>query len=288
MKDHDASTESEIRRRVVDLGPGGKHRGVCPFCAAQHENSFEVRRGDDKPYIIFFRCYRGTCDAHGSIIDREGARLILSAPDDVQEPDAEWPTYKQIPREFLGILKEKYGDLPLEEQGAQYDEERKGLCMPWLDYTGMQKGWVEKRFDPAFGKSHHLLVHRSDKSRLAFPRLAHSYETVQARGIAVMVEDLLSAYRILDARSRGVLLWHIHPIALLGAQISTHDAALVGKLFDRALVLLDPDQFPKGTLRVMKAMRPFVNVRGTTLKADPKDTKTEELVEFLGTVEGMF
>ena len=269
----------ELVRERASSTPGQNTRSVCPFCNATHEKSFDVKRDVQQPFKLWFNCYRGTCGVHGLVEDRAGARLILHGVNTQTKPDKPIVEHRKAPPSFLSYLAETY-HIPIDTwkyQGVRYEPEWRTLCMPWLNHNQEQIGWVEKRLNPpeAGRKSHHDLCVRG-QGRLAFPRIPASYHALGGLRI-VLVEDLVSAYRINELK-----LQHTYAVALLGAQISQDDAHLIGQLATHALVLLDYDQWPRGALRVMKALKPHVlQVRATTLSVDPKAADEEELHEVL-------
>jgi hypothetical protein len=160
--------------------------------------------------------------------------------------------------------------------------------MPWLDEFGEQVGWVEKRFHPGWYKSHHELARNSYKGRIAFPRTRFSYEARHNRGTAILVESLLDAYRLL---AHAPPLYELSPVplALLGAQISSYDAFKLTRMFANVVVLLDPDQWPVGSLRVARQFAALpINVRMMTLETDPKDATDDALDHLYDAIENAF
>ena len=274
--------EAYIRRAAKDLQPGQNVRVICPFCKAEHEKSFDILRRADRPWRLSFRCYRGTCHNNAGYIDeqqRTGMVLIAENPDEIAPaPLAE---HESAPHWLLREFEGKYC-LPFDEflrQGVRYSKAGHALCMPWLNEDGYQIGWVEKRTDKAFHKSHHdLAIDREIAGRLAFPRIGRSYQFLPGSTVAVLVESLLDAYRLnLEAANAG---HNICAVALLGADLSNSDAHRVAALFNRVMVCLDPDQWPKGAMRVMRRFRALpCKVGATTMETDPKDADSEAFAE---------
>jgi hypothetical protein len=149
--------------------------------------------------------------------------------------------------------------------------------MPWRNSAGRQIGWVEKRFDHMWNKSHHDLCERGH-GRLAFPAIPQSYTAIGKTRVCILVEGLLDAYRI----NNYALLCgaDVTAIALLGAAVSKVDTLQLAGLFRHIMVCLDADMWPKGAMRVldMFAGMPTM-VRATTMPADPKDAKDVALEE---------
>ncbi len=265
-----------VRAKMAHTMPGETVRSVCPFCAAEHEKSFAMTRRTEKPHLIMFRCFRGNCaSSPGYVVDREGASMVLLG--DKTEPSAvPLADHPHCSRDFLEDIGARYSISPsyLKAQGVRYGD-GEALCMPWLNENSRQIGWVEKRFDRAWHKSHHDLADRT-AGRLAFPLIGRSYHTMQRRDVVILVESLVDAYRVNEYA--GATGDDVTAVALLGADLSGEDALRLTTLFDRIMVLLDPDQWPKGTQRVMKRFSGMpMNVRGTTLPCDPKDACDAEL-----------
>jgi hypothetical protein len=269
--------ESDIRWAMAGVQPGDKIRTVCPFCTAEHEKSFEVRRMTDKPYLLAFRCYRGSCDQHGYVVDKDGASMVLQQAD--LAPMATPLTQHDHPSDFyLQGVAQKYGiDVAfLRMQGVRYGDGQ-ALCMPWRDQHGRQVGWVEKRFDKAWHKSHHDLC-ESSGGRLAFPSIPQTYRAIGKTRVCILVEGLLDAYRV----NNYALLCgaDVTAVALLGAALSKGDALQLGQLFRHVMVCLDPDMWPKGAMRLLDQFAGmFTMVRATTLHTDPKDAEDAALEE---------
>jgi hypothetical protein len=278
-------TENYIRGLATHLAPGQSTKSICPFCEADHERSFDVRRRADRPHRLTFRCYRGKCAVSGSVLDRAGASMYLTidpeeplnagAPVATQHPDLPGPM-------MTSRLQSRYNiswQMIRQHQLRQKDDMT--LCMPWLDETGGQRGWIEKRYAGAY-KSYTDCWDWSKVGRLAFPRIDQSYGTLKRnpQAFVVLVEDLLSAYRI--ARLADEEMIHAYPVALIGADVSTFDVARVDRLFSKGILCLDPDQWPIGTLRVLNRFKPYaIDLRGHTCPQDPKDMAEEPLRELI-------
>ncbi len=267
--------DADVRAHMAHTMPGETVRSVCPFCEAVHEKSFAMTRGTEKPHLIMFRCFRGTCDANGYVVDKQGASMVLSS-EDIQPSIGELVEHGYCTAKFLEDIGDKY-NLSLDylrKQGVRYGEGH-ALCMPWRDEYGRQIGWVEKRFDKAWYKSHHDLVDYS-AGRLAFPLIARSYRAIPAHVVCILVESLVDAYCLNEYAA--VAGQDTCAVALLGADISGQDALRLANLFTRIMVLLDPDQWPKGTQRVIRRFDGMpVTVHGTTLSVDPKDAHDSAL-----------
>lgn len=272
------SIDVTIRQTMAGVPPGEKRRSVCPFCEAHHEKSFQMRRSTDRPHIIFFDCWRGTCAQTGYVVDSAGASMVLqpSAGGDI-EPSAPLSEHVHATEKFVKGVSDTYSIHPdyLFSQGVRYSPKGEALCMPWRNEHGDQIGWVEKRLDKAWHKSHHELANRN-YGRVSFPRIDQSYHTMPARKVCVLVEGMLDAYRINDyAAYVGA---QVHAVALLGADLSKSDAMRIATLFVHIMVCLDPDQWPKGALRTMGRFKALpCKAAATTLTQDPKDAPDHEL-----------
>ncbi len=264
--------------------PGGRARAFCPFCNATHEQSFSVMRGETMPHKLYFQCFRGSCGKRGMVEDNSGLRMILwSDQKDVpHQVSKQMPEYAELTQEQMNFLCDRF-ELTIETIATQGIRDRAldasttyaSYAMPWLDEAGYQKGWVEKRFGAIGGhKSHHDLCNRSVPGRLCFPRIDVSWHHAAEKYDCVLVEDIFSAYKVCqEGKEIGVV-----GVALLGAQISAVDAAAIGELFTHVAVMLDHDQWPNGSLRVVDHIKPYVEQPlATTLLQDPKDTPWEEL-----------
>lgn len=269
--------QEEIKHAAIGLPRGHTVRTICPFCHASHEKSFAITRDFDMPWRLVFMCHRGSCAYNSGVVDdRDGAVMLVTGPDD-QAPRYDKPlsVHQDVPDGFLNDILARYNISPdyLRRQGVRYNSAGHSLCMPWRNPGGDQVGWVEKRFTATttMRKSHHELAVRSYHSRLAFPRARCSYHSVKSHGgVCVLVEGMLDAYRLAELAEVGSM--PVYPVALLGAQISSPDAALVASLFDKVAVLLDPDQWPKGHLRVRSAFKVYpLNSVVMTITTDPKD-----------------
>ncbi len=261
--------DADVRAQMAHTMPGETVRSVCPFCEAVHEKSFAMTRGTEKPHLIMFRCFRGTCGASGYVVDKQGASMVLRH-EDAEPSIGQLVEHEYCTSDFLVDIAVKY-NLSLDylrKQGVRYGDGH-ALCMPWRDEYGRQIGWVEKRFDKAWYKSHHDLADR-DAGRLAFPLIARSYHAVPSQTVCILVESLVDAYCVNEYAN--FIGEGVYSVALLGADLSGQDALRLVNMFKHIMVLLDPDQWPKGTQRVMERFRGMpVNVRGTTLTVDPKD-----------------
>ena len=272
---------ADIRAAMASIPPGEKIRIVCPFCAAAHEHSFEVRRMTEKTHLLRFQCWRGTCARTGYVVDTAGAGMVLSPSDTAAEvlplTIRDHPT-----QEFLESIAGAYNMTTayLQSQGVR-EGPGAALCMPWRDADGQQVGWVEKRFDHRYHKSHHELTDKR-APRLGFPARAFSYWSAPEDMVCVLVESLVDAYRV---NSYAVLVGahrELTAVALLGADISRVDALHLTLLFKRIMVCLDYDQWPKGAMRVMNRFKAMpVTVRATTLHDDPKDASDADLEELM-------
>ena len=283
--------QEQIRSAAADLLPGHTARVVCPHCDARHEKSFAITRDPERPWRLLFMCHRGTCSSRsGFVEDRAGATMVLSRWDSEPYADLDLSRHQPATQEFLEDTCGKYGiGLGyLRRQGVEYDPKGHALCMPWLSQDGVQVGWVEKRFDPNEFKSHHELASRSYASRLSFPRANTSYAGARRRGgVAILVESLLDAYRLGELAERDD--FPLYPIALLGAQISQNDTHHIASLFDKVVVLLDPDQWPKGSIRVAKHFRVYpVETHLMTMESDPKDASEAEIISLFWTISESF
>lgn len=284
-----------IREKARGLGPGMTSRQICPFCNAAHEASFSIRRDEIHPWKLWFRCWRGTCPGLGDerrtagmVEDREGAQMVLWLAEEESGVSKELPTHEKASHHILSALQEKYNisESMWNRQGIRFEKENLALCMPWLDHDQKQIGWVEKRFKESAYKSHHELVHREAATRLGWPRVPVHYLTLDQRAIVVLVEDLISAYRLLEQFGDES---QIYPLALLGADISIRDAALVSAQFGKGCILLDPDQWPTGAMRVLKRFASLpIDMRATSLNADPKDAEPVEIEALRRSLEEMF
>jgi hypothetical protein len=258
--------------------PGETRRIVCPFCSAKHEKSFAMTRGTAKPHLLLFRCYRGSCDQHGYVVDKEGAGMVLKAGERTDEATQPLAVHDHCTSMFMLAVAGRY-NMSTEYLRAQGVRHGCGdaLCMPWRAEDGRQVGWVEKRFDKAWHKSHHDLNDRT-APRLAFPRIARSYSAMPPSAVCVLVESLVDAYRINEyATLTGAELC---AVALLGADLSGRDALRLSQLFRHIMVCLDPDQWPKGSMRVVDRFAGMPSlVRATTMSLDPKDVADWELEE---------
>lgn len=285
------SIQEDIRQAASGLPRGQTVRVVCPHCDAKHEKSFAITRDFERPWRLLFMCHRGTCSSRaGFVEDRDGATLVLSKWDEAPPEDLALSSHQHAPDAFLDDIKGLYGIGTgyLRRQGVMYEKESAALCMPWLSPEGVQVGWVEKRLHVGYHKSHHELASRSYSSRLSFPRINISYHSAhRVNGTCVLVEGLLDAYRIGELAERGAL--PIFPVALLGAQISNVDVHNVASMFGRVVVLLDPDQWPKGAIRVAKRFRTYsVDIKLMTMETDPKDASEDELLALFGTIAEAF
>lgn len=287
-------TVEAVRSIGAPLAPGETKRAICPFCNAAHEHSFAVTRVADRPWVLLFNCHRGKCSTSGMVVDKKGATMVLS-PDNhtaglVNAESKEMSRHDtHVPGDVQQMLADTYsiGPHTWSRQGVRWEEQGDRICMPWLTENGEQIGWVEKRFDSRWAKSHHELAVRSYQGRLAFPRADVAY-TGAKTGTAVLVESLLDAYRLLEI-TRAFDSLHIHPVALLGAQISAPDAHKVASLFRNVVVLLDPDQWPKGSMRVARAFAALpVQVRMMTMDADPKDASDAAVDSLLNAIGEAF
>ena len=274
--------ESYVRRMAKDLVPGQSRRVICPFCNAQHEKSFDILRRADKPWRISFKCYRGTCSDNAGFLDETHRTGMVLTRDASEAAPAPTLTEREVaPHWLLREFEGKYS-VPIDElcrQGVRYSAAGHALCMPWLDDEGRQIGWVEKRTDKAFPKSHHELgVPKETAGRLGFPRIGRSYQYLPDHTVGVLVESLLDAYRLnIEAAVEG---YDICAVALLGADLSNSDAHTIAALFKRVMVCLDPDQWPKGAMRVLRRFRALpVTVGATSMPTDPKDATTEDFLE---------
>lgn len=272
-----STTDATIRALGSRLDRGDHLRTTCPFCSATHENSFDIRRLEDKPHILTFVCWRGTCGQRGWILDKAGTSLILQPvrkdePHRVSDPI---PEHSPLPPRMYNLLKEKYAitQCTLNVQGCQYEPAHETLCMPWLSERGHQRGWVEKRFRRPDGvtKSYHLLCDRLDNHRLSYPALPQSYSYLPRDVICVLTEDLLSAYRVTQDGENTL------GVALLGSALTDTDACQLGGLFDKIMVHTDYDVWPDAAVKIMDKLRVYTCVRATTNEQDIKDMGTEEL-----------
>ena len=270
---------ASIRLLMDTVAPGDKIRIVCPFCSADHEKSFEVRRMTEKTHLLSFRCYRGTCDEHGYVVDREGASMVLQQSTAVDNAyNKPLTQHGHCSESFLHSKALKFGiDVSyLEAQGVRHSK-GDALCMPWRDQTGAQIGWVEKRFNPAWHKSHHDLCNRTH-GRIAFPSIPRSYLSLPDTATGILVEGLLDAYRVnCYAYLTGA---NVYAVALLGASISKSDALTLSSLFNKLMVCLDPNMWPRGAISLMNSFKGMpVHMRATTMPHDPKDAKDVDLEE---------
>lgn len=275
--------ESNIRRLAENSQPGERVRAYCPFCHADDEKSFSIVRDKYKPHLLWFRCFRGKCGEQGRVTDEAGVHMILTgAAGDVERNEYRpMPAYGVPSHAFLTMVADKYG-IPagyLKAQAVRYDPENEGLCMPWCDIAGAQFGWIHKNFKEDVPKSKHDNVQKNE-SRLAFPLIGADWKSLAKSNIVVLVEDLLSAYRICHEAANCEL--PIVAVALNGAHINKKDAALIAHHFDNVVVLLDYDQWPRGSLEVLRKFYPL-NVRqvATTLHQDPKDADLDDLKALL-------
>jgi hypothetical protein len=271
--------EEGIRKLAANSQPGERVRGYCPFCHADDEKSFSVVRDKYKTHLLWFKCFRGKCGEQGRVVDEAGVYMVLHG---AQVPEDQklrpMPQYGNCSHAFLQEVEKKYGIPPnyLLAQAVRYDPEYNGLVMPWLNEEGEQFGWVHKNDGP---KSKHDNVQQNE-SRLAFPLIGMAWKQLQHTNICVLVEDLLSAYRICYLAQQ--LEIPVVSVALNGAHINKPDVALISSLFDNVVVLLDYDQWPRGSMGVLSKFYPQ-NVRqiATTLHQDPKDAPEEELQALL-------
>lgn len=279
------SIETEIRHLAQDLAPGGTVRSVCPSCCAEHEKSLAIRRDEQTPHILWVRCWRANCGFKARVKDQAGTRMLLLSHEDTPPPTTNIVPHPPITDEQLAKIGHFY-NIPLnylQKQGIRWEEDGKRLCMPWLNWYGDFLGWVEKRYDTSWHKSHHELLARDYAYRVAWPRTQN-----MDPDYIILVEGLLDAYKI--ESMAPCVGGNVRACALLGARVSRVAAAHINQKVNKGLViLLDPDQWFMGAQEVLNSFRPHgTSVRATTLGVDPKDANVQEMLDLLVRIPEMF
>lgn len=235
------STDAEIAERVR-LALQGVGRTVCPFCTASHEHSFVVRQDREIPTRFWYQCYRAACGARGHWSEAEGLTLrTWTEPRTGTDPHQD---KEIVPPDVMSFLsKYRVSHRTLVREGVRYDSAEDEILMPLYNtFAGARRhvGWQARSLE---GK-------RIRTSYFVEPH--HQYTAVNTvgamNGPILVVENPLSAYHLVEATR-----YKRAAVALLGHVLTPRTATSLFLTWREYIVLLDPDTWPSGVTRVLRA-----------------------------------
>lgn len=263
------NNDSTIKLLALHLGVGERSRHICPYCKAGHEKSFIVTRTSTG---IYYNCYRVSCGHRGYI----GSVTSTSTTAKVFVPKYQEDTTSRLSPALMKFLQDSYhiSNTRAANQGFKYIRSKHRLYMPVYNIQGYEIGSVSKSLpvwtdkDTPDGGPKILTYYNVNDSRLHFPL------GEMVGGTCIVVEDILSANTI-----ENVL--NVNACALLGTEMSSDKAAVLGKHFTNIVLALDPDATDKAIKMLHKYALYWGTSRVCALPKDPKDMTEQELKEIL-------
>jgi len=230
----------------LEIPSGSTKRSDCPLCGGS--NSFSVTNNAG---VLLFNCYRAGCTAHGAtegsftLNDAESVYARMAGTS--SKPDVSFT----IPGHFKPINGEVEKYLDVKENRTVY----------------LIRDYLGKAVDAA-GRTNVKGVRPKWKR---YGKSEHPYVAGPFSGIAVIVEDCISAEAVRKSGYTG--------IALLGTNLGSYSMGLL-RVFDGAIVALDYDATGKG-ISITEKLSWYLPTTSVILREDLKYFNAEQIKEQL-------
>lgn len=244
----------------------------CPFCQADHEHKFSVRR-TAQGYL--YSCFRAKCGESGFVRDN-GHYVARNTPKEVEE-------HKSYDRAgyFTSISQQDFNFF-VEQWGVDIRDKRLYITVDGeyafaiLGPKGNRKGWHIRQPRWKGVKCHRLgapgpkgMTYMDEKgtSKLAW------FVNKEHNDTLILVEDLVSAMKVAKYRTCG---------ALLGASLTQASVQEIRESgVTKVVVWLDPDAKSSGLDILTKHGLSLPNVMAISTDEDPKDTSDDDIKAIL-------
>jgi hypothetical protein len=255
------------RELLIDEGI----RTVCPFCKAEHEDSFSIRRINGG---LLFHCFRASCSKNGFVGSlppktvpgrgrtgedtRKGANKLHPFQGKLQGLT---PEIFEQGLQSSGVVLSRFAS-----QGVRYCPELQRLYFPIFNERGVQIAELFRAINNRI-KPKNLKVRLVENVPLIYFPLHQKVEKV-----LVLTEDQISAIKASEI---------VPTAALLGTNLNEDGLRLFHKLgLEEIILMLDGDKAGYiATVELADKLKPFFTVRQIFLKKgfDPKDLSYDEL-----------
>lgn len=249
---------------TLGLGVGEESRPMkCPFCQADHEHKFSVRR-TDQGYL--YSCFRAKCGESGFVRDN-GHYVARNTPKEIDEdkPYERAGYFKAATAQDRLFFYRAWGvDITGERIYITEDDE---YAFAILGPKGNRKGWHIRQPRWKLTRCHRLgapgpkgmtYMDKKGTSKLAW------FNNSDNRDTLILVEDLVSAMKVSKYRPCA---------ALLGASLTKSSVQEIRDSgVTKVVVWLDPDAKSSGLEILTKHGLSLPNVMAISTEDDPKDT----------------